>query len=263
MSGLRIATVNTQAGRVLRGPDGLRIFAQEPVDILLLQEVFGVEESEVARRLQSQGYRLIILDRPTGLAMALHTQSRLTFIENSAKITVFRKRSGAVELMTKRGIIPEHHVRARGLITVALQTPSGIAITVATTHPTVFIRHWSRTKHLRLLHHHLQGGYTASQPLLLGADMNHYPQVGRYDIAFRQSAQFSEVPIRGITWPIEGTKYELLARAAARLSQRPIDTYSGHLDTILYRGVGVKHIETKIVAVESDHRAIISHFSIE
>lgn len=259
---VRVATVNTQTGRLLGQPDALSVFAKDQVDILLLQEVFGAEEPEVARKLHLQGYRLIAFDRSTGLAIALHIHSRLVVSDRAGKIIILQKRGGAAELMTRHSIIPEHHTRARGILTVVLQTPSGQEITAVTTHPTVFIRHRARTKHLRLLQDYLSESYTTVHPLFLGADMNHYPRAGRYDIAFRKFAQFREVPIDDVTWPIKGTKYEWLARAASRISRRPIDTFNGQLDTILYRGDGIQHMKTKVIHVESDHRAIISHFSL-
>lgn len=260
---LVVATINTQTGKLLEQLDGLELFARKQVDILLLQEVFGTHRDTLAHRLAKYGYQLAASDKSTGLAIALHQRSHLAEVKDSNKIIITQKKGPLSNALTRYSIVPEHHLRARGLLSIDLRTPSsGILFTVATTHPTVFIRHKSRIKHLRSLQNHLENNYTSLQPLILGADMNHYPCPGREDIMFRRLGQFNEVPINGTTWLIEGTKYEWLARIASTILRRPFNTFDGQLDTILYRGNGLRHIRTRVADIKSDHRAIISYFSL-
>ncbi len=262
MSGIRIATINTQTGRLLKDPDGLHIFARRLVDVLLLQEVFGTKKSAIDRRLRMDGYRLVAFNQSTGLAIAILIDSELSILQNSVKLAILQESGRVAKLMVRKNLISGHHVRERGALMLEVRTTKGQKIVVATTHPAVFIRHRSRTEHLRLLHQYLTTTYHVSQPLLLGADMNHYPGPGRFDIAFRERGGFKEVPIGDTTWSVTGTKYEQLARIAARLSRQQLSAFNGRLDTILYRGAAVRHLETQIIPIASDHRAIISYFSL-
>lgn len=262
MAAIRIATLNTQIGRTLKSAHGLRIFAKHQVDVLLLQEVFGMDEVLVRQVLHLEGYELIAFNRPTGLAIALRSSSSFAVPNNSVAIHILQDSGRLTKVIARHAHIPEHHIRARGVLTATLLTAPGQKVTVATTHPAVFIRHRSRAAHLQSLQHHLADTYSASQPLILGADMNHYPGPGNSDVMFRTINQLTEVPLNEATWLIAGTKYERLARLASQLNHQPMRAYDGRLDTILFRGIGLQHIKTTVVPIESDHRAIISYFSI-
>ncbi len=261
MASIRIATLNTQTGRTLKEPNGLRIFTERRVDVLLLQEVFGMDEVLVRQALQLEGYGLIAFNRPTGLAIALRNDSSFTVDAHSIASHILQDSSRLTKAIAHHAHIPEHHIRAHGVITVTLQTTSGQAVTIATTHPAVFIRRRSRVAHLQSLQHHL-ATYDSRQPLILGADMNHYPGPGSPDVTFRTTTQLTEVPLSEATWLIAGTKYEQLARIASKLRHQSVEAYNGRLDAILFRGVGLRHIKTTVVPIASDHRAIIAYFSV-
>lgn len=259
---IRIATANTYAGQMLDHSDGLKPFAQTNVDILLLQEVLGLDTGQVEDTLLAGNYALANFDRETGLAIAIRPDSGITTWLRSERVETIQPIGRLGKFATSHHIPAAGRLRARGLISAQLLTASGNTITVATTHPIVFIRGRARARQLQAIGTLLEGSQYADQALVLGADMNHYPRPGKADLALRQASQLREVPLAVPTWQIRGSKHEWLARFGSMATGHGLDSFDAQLDSMLYRGTNLELLSASVADINSDHRAIIGTFAL-
>jgi endonuclease/exonuclease/phosphatase (EEP) superfamily protein YafD len=93
--------------------------------------------------------------------------------------------------------------------------------------------------------------------------MNHYPVPGIVDKELETVARMQRVDIgREPTWRMVGSKSERLGRLAAFAARRPAESFDGQLDALLYRG-SIVPVDTRVVDIASDHRAIVTEFEVE
>ena len=93
--------------------------------------------------------------------------------------------------------------------------------------------------------------------------MNHYPSPRKIDRKLHTSTSLTPVHLgTAPTWYVHGSKQEKLLRLAAKVSGRPLDSFNGQHDIILYKNQGFTPIKTKVVDIPSDHRAILSTFKV-
>jgi endonuclease/exonuclease/phosphatase family metal-dependent hydrolase len=259
---ITVATANTHFGQMIRADDGLEPVAH--ADIILFQEVFNGEVNNLANRLQDTGFTLLHNAPQFGLAIALRNSSPLQFITGSAQehrlAAMGRIERMVVEKTTGRPLT----FNERGLISCTLKNSRGQHITVATTHPTTPIaaKPGARRTQITRLKDLLVDIY-ANDHLILGGDMNHYPNPRKIDKKLHLSTQLTPVELADEpTWYARGSKEELLFKLPAFLLRRSIDEFDGQHDIILYRRPSLEVTSLKVVDIPSDHRAIVASFSV-
>ena len=259
---LTVATANTYFGQLINTPDGLASFSS--VDILLLQEVFNLQDNDLSPVLQKAGFTLLHAAPQFGLAIAyrqspLHTPLSESIREFSlAKLTNIERH--VIEKATRTPLTPNE----RGLITCKVRYGNGQHFIIATTHPTtpISIKSRARYRQVKKLWHILATNFS-DMPLIIGGDMNHYPGPRKIDKAFHAAMQLTPVEIgQEPTWRVQGSKQEKLLSLAARLLQKEINDFDGQHDTILYTTRAISSRHSKVVDIASDHRAIIADLQL-
>ncbi len=254
---IKVATANVHESRTLNDPDGLTPFVNEQVDVLLMQEVLGYEEFEIARRLEKDNFALVHCVGEMGLAIALNRESAIVL--ESLNETVLHQ-PGKVERFIKK-LEPKssNHLRRRGMIAVGLVTSDEQPLVVATTHPIVFVRSGARKKQVTKMGETLMTDSFYEQPrVIVGGDMNHYPGPRQVDIDAQASAGFSRVEPNEATWCIRGSRHEWMARIGSLLTRRELESFDAELDAILYKGV--KPLDSSVIDIQSDHKAVVANF---
>ena len=249
---ITIASLNTQMGRAIREPYGLKPL--DGVDILLMQEVM-MGGSELVDRVHDQiGLRIGQYDEELGLAIALLPGQ---FITKHYK-TVMQQRGligNSIDSNKEDMQKSRFRLRGRGLIGVSLVTSENNALSVATTHPTVQLRQISRNRQVRKI-----AGAVAKvdHPLVLAGDMNHWPGPHSVDLRTYEETRLTPVNMPDkATFDVSRTRYAWLGKLAANFG---VDM-NGQLDAMLYRGLTVG--ATTLVDVSSDHSAIMTTFVLE
>ena len=72
---LTVSTANTHEARMLRHSEGLIPFMNRSVDVLMMQEVVGVNPEELSDSL-GENYRLAVFSQEMGLAIALSSKNK-------------------------------------------------------------------------------------------------------------------------------------------------------------------------------------------
>ena len=227
---ITIAAANAHRGRMIRDVEGLTPFRK--VDVLLLSEVVP-RRDDLKNNLQNNGFQLAYSD-DLDVAIAVREGFKVLSTKE-APLTGdrFLKRFFARTRMRIFG--------TRNMIIAKLETPTGEKLDVATLHPVPPIRPLARTKQVKAMDHVLEN-FVGSDRLVIGADFNHYPNPREVDIMVREKNGLIPVDLGGkATFPYR------------RRAQ---------LDDMLYRGKGIEEINTQVVDVKSDHRAIITTFSL-
>lgn len=265
---ITIATANTYEARMLREPDGLKPFTDLGVDSILMQEVLGMQVGEVEDRLFQDDYRLAHFDRPSGLAIAVSLDSPFQAVPGSEYSGVIQLPEKIGEFIRSRGFDLGDRLRQRGLIAIKLAsipetedseeetTPN--VVTLANGHPIIFARWLARRRQVEEIGLQLQLPYFAVDPLILGADMNHYPGPQAVDLALREAARLESVTDEP-TWRVHGSKHQWAAEIGSRLLGKPLESFNGSLDVLLFRKLQVE--STAIIDISSDHDAIVSKFT--
>jgi endonuclease/exonuclease/phosphatase family metal-dependent hydrolase len=259
---LIIATANTRWGSMVYTPAGLTPVAS--AGILLLQEVTEPERYDLAGRLRAAGFELVHCTSRFGLAIAVRTDSGLRLVPGSIQERLLQKMSPIEQWLTERIVKHPPGIRERGLITAKFTTLSGRQITVVNTHPItpIAVRPRARKVQIARIGTILADPYYSGM-LILAGDMNHYPGPKKIDEAMRATAKLTRVNL-GLepTWYVRGSKQEKWFTIPAHLLHKPIDSYNGQHDVVLYRGKGLRSTSVKVVDIPSDHRAIVATFSL-
>lgn len=256
---LTIATANTYYGTMLRGEKGLQPFADRKTDVLLMQEVLGVDSATVEERLDDYDFRLLHRDAATGLAIAVNKTSIAEARPHTYQTFPIQHVGRIGHMALKYNLPAAERFRPRGALGAVVCKGAG-EVTVGTAHPIVFVRARSRNRQIANLTAAFSAALRPDQAFVFGADMNHYPNPRQADHQFGTSLDMEQVPIGEPTWHIRGSKHEWLARIGSLATRRPLDSFDGQLDSLWYRGM--EHIGTEVVEIQSDHKAIVSTFRI-
>ncbi len=256
MTLLTVATANTRSGDLLRATDGLGPFRAAGVQVLGLQEVFGLDERAVSVALESSGYRLAHLHAPAGLAIA--HDPRTTHVDPDVLVTTLAPAGPLLRWF-------DHwHERAMVSAVVALGTSQGVrgphSVTFSTAHLIVFARAMARGRQVVRLRAAMQQDRLRRGPHIVTGDMNHYPGPGRRDLAMHVAGGFHRVVLDEPTWRIAGSKHEWLGRVAATATHRDLSAFDAQLDVVLHRGLDLR--SSAVVDIASDHRAVVCTFDL-
>jgi len=255
-----IATANTYFGHTTRIDDGLAPIAR--VDILLLQEVFNPTVDQLPQKLTEAGFKLVRATGRYGLVIALRSDSAVSFVEGSVREHTLAPIGILEKQLARRFAKQKHEFTQRGLLAAKFKTHRGATFTVATTHPAVAVTPRRRAAQIDKIASELENPYYGGKLILTG-DMNHYPDAKPVDKALWRKANLTLVDLNGeSTYSVRGSKQEKYFRIAAALQRRPIESYDGQLDDVLYRGEGIESISTTVTDIQSDHRSVVVTFSI-
>lgn len=252
---ITVATVNTHEARMLRDTNGLVPFSKVDTDFLLMQEVLRISHQDLEARLGRDGFGIAHFDSETGLAIALSHRSKFHPAQGSARTDTLTEPTAFSRWSTRDGGRFSTRLRRRGLIAVKAASGDSV-VTVANTHPIIFLRALARAKQISKIGELIMGDYYGDYPLILGGDMNHYPGPHLVDRELMLGAGLKSVQLDQPTWRIRGSKHEWAARVASRVYGKSIDEFDAVLDAILYRGLTVDSVKT--AAVASDHDAVIA-----
>ncbi len=245
---LTVATANTCSGHLLRTAGGLRPFADAGVEVVGLQEVFGLGVAEVEQALGETGYLLAGHHLAAGLAIA-YDPARLRPVGAPRPTTL--KSAGPLLRVSS-------HWHERGLLRARFET-GGTTFTFATAHLIVFARAVARSRQVAALGRAL-GEDGVPEPLVVTGDMNHYPGPGRRDRTMHRSTGLTAAVLPGPTWRVTGSKHEWLARVGSRATGRALELFDGELDAVLYRDLSL--VDTSVHEIASDHRGVVCRFDL-
>lgn len=222
-------------------------------DVLLLQEVKTDATTLESLLHKNTDLELALVGEGLGLAIAVKPWLKLkgTYEEILQKRGIVG-RSVARTFSTRE--MAKFRLRARGMIGVSLETPQERALTVLTTHPTVPVRFAARRLQVELI-----GSKVAdiADPVVLAGDMNHWPGPRKVDLAMHETAGLSMVETDGPTYYVNQSRHAWLGRIGMG------SLISGQLDAMLYRGDGLTPVQTELIDIPSDHRAISTTFSVQ
>ncbi|MEI7521864.1 MAG: hypothetical protein WCJ86_00120 [Candidatus Saccharibacteria bacterium] len=232
-------TVNTHYGRAIATADAARDFIGS--DILLMQEVLDIDEKTIARNLGSIGLSIVSINPTTGLAIAVSERFKPTGSQQYS----LKPQSKLAGVTNAVGLKPRF--RKRGVIVASLET-DGQSLAVATASPIVAARPISRSQQINKMSDLIAENF-ASGPLILGADMNHYPAPNKVDKQMANRLQLKYVDNTDPTYFLNGTKHAWL---------KHLGLPDGRLDALLYRNLTEINSSTK--TVKSDHDALSGTF---
>jgi len=254
-----IATANTHWSRMLAADDGLQPLAS--ADILLLQEVIN-PDAALEECLNQAGFTLISIQSSCGLAIALRTNSGLTFMPHSVKTRQLQPMKRFERYAAQRWAKQSHQFTERGMLAAKFTTKGGSVLTLVNVHPSAPVQPLSRATQIKLIGQELTDPYYTDN-LIVAGDMNHYRGPTVTDERMRQKAHLQRVDLHGEpTWYARGSKQEKYFKADAFFTRRPIAYYNGYHDAVLYRGKGLALTSVRVVDVQSDHRAIVARFGL-
>ena len=226
--------------------------------MLLLQELLGWDQQRAEDRLVADGYRLANFDSEIGLAIAV-SDSLTNRSTIDGQMTIQINTPSAAESTLKAFTKGSHRLRKRGLMAARLTVGHADPIYLANTHPIIFLRAKSRGQQVRAVSAVLSSDPFGDMPLIVGGDFNHYPSPRAVDIAMQSQLQLNRANLDRKSWPIRGSKHEWMAQIGS-LVTRNLDSFDADLDAILFRGV--EEVRTAVIDIESDHRAIVTEFTI-
>lgn len=259
-SRLTVATVNTHWGSLLHAADGLDPVAD--ADIVLLQEVIDPDNDCREDLLEAAGFTLVYAAGRFGLAILARTATQFQMVPGSLREHLLQKMDAVEIRLMQRWAGRPHGFTEHGMISARFTTPDKKVVTVANVHPSMPVKPVARSIQVSLMAGLLTGSDYAG-PLVVAGDMNHYRRPGLVDEAMRKSASLVRVDLgEEVTWQARGTGQEILLGALARLQKRPTTDFDGQLDAVLYRGDGLELSSAAVVDVKSDHRAVITTFSL-
>jgi hypothetical protein len=237
-----VATLNTQYGKALSSPQATDVL--EGSDIALLQEVLRINPTETHKNLGAAGLHFAAFYPRSGLAIAISERFR-TLHSDYAPLERQSRMAGPA-----RAIGQHERFRERAMITLLLQdTETGRAITAATAHPVVAVRHAARTRQIQAATEFINSRH-ATGALVLGADMNHYPGAQKVDKQLAQKTRLRSVSNTEPTCLLQDTRHGWLQR---------LGLPDGRLDSLLFRGL--VELSSETFQAESDHRGIRAQFA--
>jgi len=229
---ITVATANAQRGHMIRSADGLSPFRN--TDVLLLSEV-KPRRDNLKENLEKGGFQLAYADN---LDLAIAVKEGYKVI--SAKEYPLT-RNGPF----KRFLATNRMGRLFGLrnmIVAEIETPTGEKIKTATLHPVTKPFNRARREQVKAMGRILEN-FDDDELLVIGADFNHRPGPEKADIQVREQNKLSSVDLQG--------------------KETFIYRLRGQLDDMLYRGKGIQSVNTEVVDIQSDHRAIITTFRFQ
>ena len=256
MALLTVATANTCSGDLLRVAERLAPFREAGVQVIGLQEVFGLDPHTLTSVLDAAGYRMAHLHAPGGLAIAHDPET--THVDRDVLVTTLQP-AGALLRWS-------NHWHERGMLTAPVADgrqgdPGPHRVMFSTTHLIVFARAMARGRQVVRLRRAMQEqDRLARGPHIVTGDMNHYPGPTRTDLAMHVAGGFERVALDEPTWRITGSKHEWLARAAATATHRDLSSFDAQLDIVLHRGVELR--SSRVLDIASDHRAVVCTFDL-
>jgi hypothetical protein len=260
ISEFSVATANTHWGTMLHSESALDPLVS--ADIVMLQEVIDPERDVDKERLCAAGFEVVHVVGKFGLAILRRRESDVEVVPGSLAERRLLKMDRVEYRLMQRWAQRAHGFTEHGLIAVKFTTRAGQILTVVNVHPSMPIKPIARARQVFILRSLLGDSYY-SGAMVLGGDMNHYPRPGLVDEIMRSSAGLARVDLgKQPTWYVQGTNQEKYIRMLASVWRRPISEFDAQLDTVLYRGDGLELVDARVVEVESDHRAIVTKFSL-
>ena len=232
---LRVITTNTAYGNALNQEN---IYALGTPDIVLAQEVLGFKEYNLEKNLGSIGLTVSVFHAESGLLIATNPDRIKTLDARYSEIYPSNPLNGVLSAFNMKP-----RFRERGLLLAQLQH-EGDTFIVATAHPIVCIRALARRRQVdRILNTLI--AHDKHEPLVFGADMNHYPGPRAVDLVMLQRLQLQALQLPDPTFELRGTRHAWL---------KVLGFPDGYLDVLAFRGFSVG--ATKLIDVQSDHKAI-------
>lgn len=229
---ITIATANAQRGHMIRSTNGLIPF--KDVDVLLLNEV-KPRRDNLKENLEKVGFRLGYSDN-LDLAIAVREGYKVISAKEYplTKAGVFKRFLATNRMGRLFGL--------RNMIVAEIETPTGERFKAVTLHPVTKPFNRARNRQVEAMGKILEN-FDSEEPIVIGADFNHRPGPEKTDIKVRKQNNLSSVGLGG--------------------KETFIYRLRGQLDDMLYRGRGIKPLNTRVVDIQSDHRAIISTFRFQ
>lgn len=257
---ITIATANTQWGQALQEADSLK--SLKDADVLLLQEAINVRDQEVVAQLSRHGFSIVHAAERFGLAIALRDSSSLALDPRSLRERRLQKMGLIERQLTQRSSGRSHGYREHGMIAAKFKTSDGQVLTIVNVHPTVPVKSVDRRAQIRKLSQELRDDYYIG-PLIVAGDMNHFYGPTAVDRRMHAESDLRSVDLNNEpTWYARGSGQEKYLKISAFIFRRPIEYYNGYHDIILYRGATLQTVLTKVVDIQSDHRAVIARFMV-
>lgn len=258
---LTVATANTYFGKAIRTDGGLAPL--KSADVILFQEVFTPKANRLDTILADMGFTLVHATPRFGLAIALKNNKHLKYVEGSLQEHCLAKMPAIEKLYIEKAMRLPVVLIERGLISCQIMVGKQ-PVTVATVHPTTPVSAKPRARYRQIVTlGKIISRHYASDALILGGDMNHYPRPRSVDHAFHAKADLSPVNLGNEpTWYARGSKQERILSALSKVLRRPLEYFNGQHDIILYRKHIFCPIKTEVVDIPSDHRSIITTFEI-
>jgi hypothetical protein len=237
-----VATVNTHMCEALRSKESVEKLVGN--DILLMQEVVGMSENQVAAALGAIGMQDLVFHEGSGLAIAV--SSRFSIVESD--YNEIQPASWAKNIRLLGDI--RTRFRARGMIVATLvDVQTNTMIFAGTSHPIVCTRPLSRTRQVKVISAKLQDSF-GDGPLVFGQDGNHYPGPNAVDRQLAEDNGLSYVSYEGPTCLLENTKCSFLWYFGLP---------DGRLDSMLIRGLHEQ--SSSVFDVDSDHLGLLCEVS--
>jgi len=258
-SELTIATANVHFGDMIRQDGGLDPLEEYTPDILLLQEVIN-PQAELQTQLGKANYRLIHAASRFGLAIALRKDSHLRLVEGSVRIHELGKMGTIERALAQRWAKRPHDMTAHGMLAAQFKTPGEQKMTAISTRVTVSSNRRGRKQQIMGISQALTDPYY-SGAVILGGDMNHFPEPQPIDRAMHQSADITPINLAGEpTWRAKRSPVYI---AAAFIRGQRVENMSAELDALLYKPSMLTPTSIAVIDTISDHRAIVDGFRLQ
>jgi hypothetical protein len=226
------------------------------VQLIGLQEVFGLDEPAVAAALGASGYRLAHLYAAAGLAIAHDPDT--THVGDDVLVTTLQAAGPLLRW--------SNHWHERAMLSATVTVgghqgePGPPTVTFSTAHLIVFARAVARGRQVVRMRRAMQQDRLRRGPHIVTGDMNHYPGPMRADLDMHVAGGFERVQLDEPTWRVSGSKHEWLARVAATATHRDLSAFDAQLDTVLHRGLVLA--SSRVVDIASDHRGVVCTFDV-
>jgi endonuclease/exonuclease/phosphatase family metal-dependent hydrolase len=239
-----VATANTHMCEALSSPEAVRMLGGN--DILLMQEVVGMDESDIASALGAIGLNGLVYHAGSGLAIAYSGRFRLL----DSRYTQIQSASWAKNIRLLGDI--RTRFRERGMLGATLHdNDTGNDFHAVTAHPIVCTRPISRTRQVRTISKVLLEDY-GTGPIIFGQDCNHYPGPNTVDKQLALDNNLKYVSFDGPTCLLAETKWSFL---------RHLGLPDARLDSILTSGF--IELSSEVKDIKSDHKALKAELIIK
>ena len=232
-----ITTANTHFSRAIATSESAHLLAGS--DILLAQEVLELPKDTLLRNIGSIGLSITIQNEEAGLTIA--ASDRFTKIKG--EYFCIQPAGRLADTANRIGL--KQRLRERGLLIAKLRDElTGDYLTVATAHPIVCLRAVSRAQQVRRINAILTQRHAVG-PLVLGADLNHYPEANKVDKQLAAGSRLKPVSNTDPTCLLINTRHSWL---------RYLGVHDARLDSLMFRGL--TEISSEVTKIASDHLAL-------